>query len=72
MSPVELIFDEYNRDIVNIINAMKNNEIENFDEVKLELAKKIKDILIKKDKTWKKAKQKSLKRKEYIESILDN
>ncbi|WP_295421679.1 type III-B CRISPR module RAMP protein Cmr6 [Sulfurovum sp.] len=68
LSPLDRVFDKYNNIIPDIINAMKANEIEQ--ELFVELAKKIKSELVKKPKEWEKAKQKALKRKEYIESIL--
>jgi len=68
LSPLDRVFDKYENSIPNIINAMKANEIE--EELFKELAKKIKAELIKKPKEWEKAKQKALKRKEYIEGIL--
>jgi len=68
LSPLDRVFDKYENSIPNIINAMKANEIE--EELFKELAQKIKAELIKKPKEWEKAKQKALKRKEYIEGIL--
>lgn len=70
MSPVEKLIDSYKNDIPSVINAMKSGEIENYEEIKIELASKIKEILQKDPKSWEKAKQKALKRKEFIESIL--
>ena len=49
---------------------MKDGTIENFEEIKIELAKKVKEELQKNPKEWGRAKQKALIRKEYIESIL--
>jgi hypothetical protein len=70
MSKVEKIIYEYNEDIALIINAMQNKNIENLNEIKLELAQALKIIMQKNPKLWDKAKQKALKRKEYILSIL--
>ncbi len=70
MSPVEKIIDGYGGDIAKIINAMKANEIENLEEIKEELAKILKEKMQKDPKQWEKAKQKALKRREYIEEIL--
>ena len=67
LTPIDRVYDKYNS-IPNIINAMKANEIE--EKLFTELAKKIKSELEKKPKEWEKAKQKALKRKEYIQSIL--
>ena len=49
---------------------MQNKEIENYEEIKMELARKIKAKLQENPKTWDKAKQKALKRKEFIQQIL--
>ncbi len=70
MSPVEKIIDSFNNDLVKVIQAMQNNLIENLEEIKIELAQKIKKELQKNPKDWERAKQKALKRKEYIENIL--
>lgn len=70
LSPEERIFEEYNRDIASIINAMKANEIDS--SLHKKLAIKLKEEMMKSPKNWEKAKQKALKRKEYIESILNN
>ena len=70
MSPVERIIDSYET-IALLINAMKDSSIENFEEIKIELAQKVKEELQKDPKNWDRAKQKALKRKEYIESILN-
>jgi CRISPR-associated protein Cmr6 len=69
LSPIDRVFDKYENNIPNIINAMKAKKIE--ERLLKELAEKIKAELIKKPKEWEKAKQKALKRKEYIESILE-
>ena len=71
MSPVEKIIDSFDNDLVKVIQAMQNGSIENFEEIKIELAKRIKEELQKTPKYWEKAKQKALKRKEYIESLLN-
>jgi len=68
LSPLDRIFDKYENNIPNIINAMQANEIE--EVLFKELAEKIKTELVKKPKEWDKAKQKALKRKEYIQTIL--
>ena len=68
LTPIDRVYDKYENSIPNIINAMKANEIEK--ELFVELAKKIKLELEKKPKEWEKAKQKALKRKDYIQSIL--
>ena len=68
LSPIDRVFDKYENNIPNIINAMKAKEIE--EELFKELAEKIKAELMKKPKEWEKAKQKALKRKEYIEGLL--
>ncbi len=69
MSPIDRLLDSYS-DLAILINDMESNKIENFDEIKKELAKKVKEELQKNPKTWGKAKQKALKRKEYIEELL--
>jgi hypothetical protein len=68
MSPVEKLIETH--DTSELIRMMQNSEIENYEEIKLELARKIKEILQLDPKKWEKAKQKALKRKEYIQSIL--
>ena len=70
MSPAEKIIDSFGGDIAKIINAMRADEIENLKEIKEELAKKLKEKMQKDPKQWEKAKQKALKRREYIEEIL--
>jgi len=70
MSPIDKIIDSYDNDVAKVINAMKANEIENLDDIKIELAQKLKFIMQKDPKQWEKAKKKALKRKEYIESLL--
>lgn len=71
MDPLDKLIDNYDNDVAKVINAMKDGLIENFESIKVELAKKLKVILQKSPKTWEKAKQKALKRKEYIESLLE-
>lgn len=70
MDPIDKIIDSFENDVSKVINAMKDGSIENIDEIKIHLAKKLKSIMEKDSKQWEKAKQKALKRKEYIESIL--
>lgn len=70
MDPLDKLIDGYSNDVSKVINAMKDESIENLEEIKVELAKKLKVIMQKDPKTWEKAKQKALKRKEYIESLL--
>jgi len=70
LSPVDRVFEEYNNDIPTIINNIKSGKIES--SIHKELAQKIKTELMKTPKTWQNAKQKALKRKEYIESILNS
>ncbi len=70
MNPIDKILYDYNDDIPKIINDMKAGNIENFENIKKDLALKIKEKLKKEPKQWDKAKQKALKRKEYIESLL--
>ena len=67
---VEDIVAYYNDDMVKLINDMKNGTIENFDEVKVELALEVKKVLQQTPKTWDRAKKKALDRKLYIEGIL--
>ncbi len=70
MSPSEKIINSFDGDIAKIINAMRADEIENLEEIKEELAKSLKEKMQKDPKQWEKAKQKALKRREYIEEIL--
>jgi len=70
MTPIQRLVDSYD-DIAVLINDMKIGKIENFEVIKQELAKEVKKELQKNPKTWEKAKQKALKRKEYIESLLE-
>ena len=70
MSPVQIIFEEFDSDITKIIQAMKSATIEDFETIKVELAEEIKKVLQKNPKTWDKAKKKALVRKSYIESLL--
>lgn len=70
MSPAEKIINSFGGDIAKIINAMRADKIENLKEIKEELAKKLKEKMQKDPKQWEKAKQKALKRREYIEEIL--
>ncbi len=69
MTPIEKLIDSYD-DISKLINDMRNDKIENFDEIKMELAREVKKILQQSPKTWDKAKKKALDRKLYIEGLL--
>ncbi len=69
MTPVQRLIEEYS-DIAVLINDMKAGKIENFDEIKQELAQEIKKILQQNPKTWDKAKKKALDRRNYIEGLL--
>lgn len=71
MSPVERVFETYDNNVTKVILAMKSEEIEEYEAIKLTLAQKVKEELQKDSKSWEKAKQKALKRKEFIESILE-
>lgn len=70
LSPFEKLMEDYTNDVSKIIRAMQDGLIENFEAIKIELAQEIKKELQKNPKNWDKAKQKALKRKEYIESLL--
>ncbi len=70
LSPFEKIMEDYNNDVTKIIQAMQDGKTENFENIKTELAQEIRKELQKTPKNWDKAKQKALKRKEYIESLL--
>lgn len=70
MSPVEIIFEAFDEDITKIIQAMQKGSIEDFENIKKELAQEIKKILQQSPKTWDKAKKKALDRRVYIESVL--
>jgi hypothetical protein len=70
MDPLDKLIDSYDNDIAKVINAMKDGSIENFDEMAVALAKKLKERMQKDPKLWEKAKKKALVRKEYIESLL--
>jgi len=69
MTPVEKLIYTYSN-ITVLINDMKAGKIENFEEIKVELAEEIKKILQQNPKTWDKAKKKALDRKNYIETLL--
>lgn len=69
MSPVDRVFSETG-EIVTIIQMMQNGEIEDYENIKVALAQRVKAELQKEPKNWEKAKQKSLKRKEFIQKIL--
>jgi small GTP-binding protein len=65
------IINNYNKNVVKIIQEMQNGSIENFEEIKIELAKELKKIMQQSAKTWGNAKGKALPRKEYIQAILN-
>jgi small GTP-binding protein len=68
---IELITN-YNKDTAKIIQAMQNGSIDNFEEIKVELAQEVKKIMQQSAKTWGNVKQqKALERKKYIEDILN-
>ncbi len=69
MTEVEKLIYNYG-DIPSLINDMRAGNIENFEDIKVELAQKIKEELQKDPSKWDRAKKKALARKEYIESIL--
>jgi len=69
MTPVERLVNSYG-DVAVLINDMKNGTIENFEEIKIELAQEVKKILQQNPKTWDKAKKKALDRKVYVEGLL--
>ncbi len=69
MTPIQRLVQSY-IDMALLINDMKNGKIEDFEIIKKELANEVKKILQQNPKTWDRAKQKALKRKEYIENIL--
>ena len=68
LSPVDRLLEE--NDIPTLINMMKSGEIDNYDEIKVELARKIKERLMRDPKTWEKAKKKAADRKRFIQGIL--
>lgn len=57
--------------VVEIIQKMQIGSIENFEEIKVELAKELKKIMQQESKTWGNAKQKALERKIYIKGLID-
>jgi len=69
MTPVQKMIYSC-KDISLLINDMRNGKIENFEEIKIELAQEVKKILQQNPKTWDKAKKKALDRKVYIEGLL--
>jgi len=69
MTPVERLVNSYG-DVAVLVNDMKNGIIENFEDIKVELAQEVKKILQQNPKTWDKAKKKALDRKVYIEGVL--
>ena len=70
MSPIDRVFEAYENDLPKVILAMQSGEIDEYESIKTELAQKVKEELQKEPKTWERAKQKALKRKEFIEAIL--
>lgn len=70
MDPLDKLIDSYNNDEAEVVNAMKANEIDNLEAIKVELATKLKTMMQKEPKKWDKAKKKALIRKEYIQAIL--
>ncbi|HHH53467.1 MAG TPA: hypothetical protein ENK91_07395 [Bacteroidetes bacterium] len=69
---VKRIIEEYDNDLVKIIQDMKNGSIENFEEIKKLLAQEVKIIMQESAKTWGKAEKKALDRKVYIEGLLNS
>jgi len=69
MTPIQRLINSYDN-IAELINDMKAGNIENFENIKLELAQEVKKILQQNPKTWNKAKKKALDRKVYIEGLL--
>ncbi len=69
LSPVDLIIEQ--NEIAIVIQKMQNGEIDDYETIKIELAQKVKAKLQETPKGWEKAKQKALKRKEFIQGILD-
>lgn len=67
---IKELIDRYNKDVPTIIQSMQNGSIENFEEIKIELAKELKNIMQQSARTWGSAQQKALKRKEYIQGLL--
>jgi len=70
MTPAQRLVESYS-DIALLINDMRAGKIEDFENIKVELAKEVKKVLQKKPKTWDKAKKKALDRKIYIEGLLN-
>ena len=71
MSPVDRVFEMYENNAIKVVQIMQSGKIEDYESIKRELAQKVKEELQKDPKTWEKAKQKALKRKEFIEKILN-
>lgn len=69
LSAEERLFEENKGDVPNLINKMKNDEIDKNQYDYKKLAELIKDA-IKGTKQWKHPKKKAKKRKEYIEGLL--
>ncbi len=71
LSPIDRLIESYEFNIPNIIKDMQDEKIKNFDDIKKELAQKLKILMQENPKNWEKAKKKALVRKEYIQKILD-
>ena len=56
--------------MISSVECQKDDKIEDLENIKVELAEEIKKVLQQTPKTWDKAKQKALSRKEYIEGLL--
>jgi len=69
MTPLQRLIDSYD-DIAKLINDMKAGQVEDFENMKVELAIEVKKTLQENPKTWDKAKKKALDRKNYIEGLL--
>ncbi len=70
MTPVQRLVNSY-KSIAELINDMKAGRVEDFENIKVELAQEIKKILQQSPKTWDRAKKKALDRKVYIEGVLN-
>lgn len=71
LSPFEKIMEYFDNDVVKLVQAMEKGAIENFEDIKKELAQETKKELQKTPKNWDKAKKKALNRKKYIEGLLN-
>lgn len=69
MTHFERVMENYD-DITKVIQAMQKGQIEDFENIKVELAREVKKILQQNPKTWDKAKKKALDRKGFIEGLL--